>query len=53
LAFNGAEGDKRLIGGGGVAAVVDAAVFAAPALAPPGLSEGAEVVTLAAAVAFA
>jgi hypothetical protein len=42
-----------LIGGGVVAGGVDVAVFAAPALALLRLSEGAEVVTLAAAVALA
>jgi hypothetical protein len=52
LAFNGAEGDRRLIGGGDAAGAVDAAVFVVPAavLDP---SEGAAEVTLAAAVAFA
>jgi hypothetical protein len=52
LAFNGAEGDKRLIGGGVVVGVVDAVVFVVPAAALDPL-EGAAEVTLAAAVAFA
>jgi hypothetical protein len=52
LAFNGAEGDKRLIGGGVVAGVVDGAGFVVPAAVLDPL-EGAAAATLAAAVAFA